>query len=106
MRRGWQLMMGISVGVLLGSPGHSLGGATVFDGVWHGTLSSRNYSAVPVTLIINQGVGVKLAGAVTLSSPCLRNADLALTTEGSNLVLAGEDSEGATITFRGSVDDK
>ena len=29
-----------------------------------------------VTLIIDQGVGVKLTGAVNLISPCIRNAEL------------------------------
>ena len=76
-----------------------------FAGVWHGTLSSRNYASVPVTLIINQGLDVKLTGAVNLISPCIRNADLDVTTTSSTIVLAGTDSEDDTITFKGSLND-
>jgi hypothetical protein len=73
-------------------------------GTWHGTFSSRNFASFPVTLVINQGVGVKLTGAVTLGSPCLRNANLQLTVSGFNVVLAGSGPKGDSITFRGTVD--
>ena len=76
-----------------------------FAGTWHGTLSSRNYTSVPVTLVINRGVDTKLTGAVNLISPCVRNADLDVTTTSSTIVLAGTDAEGDTITFKGSLND-
>jgi hypothetical protein len=79
--------------------------ASDFAGAWHGTLSSRNYESVPVTLLINQGVGAKLTGAVNLISRCLRDADLSVTTAGSNIVLAGTDPDGNTVTFKGSLND-
>ena len=61
-------------------------------------------ASVPVTLVINQGVGVKLTGAVNLGSPCLRNANLQLTVSGLNVVLAGSGPNGDSITFKGTVD--
>src|SRR5438094_10605708 len=70
----------------------SAGGATSpppLVGTWQGTFSSRNFASFPVTLVINQGVGVKLTGAVNLGSPCLRNANLQVTVSGLNVVLAG-----------------
>ena len=73
-------------------------------GTWHGTFSSRNYASFPVALVINQGVGVKLTGAVNLGSPCLRNAKLQITVSGLNVVLAGSDAKGDSITFKGTVD--
>lgn len=73
-------------------------------GTWHGTFSSRNYASFPVALVINQGVGVKLTGAVNLGSPCLRNANLQITVSGLNVVLAGSDAKGDSITFKGTVD--
>jgi hypothetical protein len=73
-------------------------------GTWHGTFSSRNFASFPVTLVINQGVGVKLTGAVNLGSPCLRNANLQLTVSGLNVVLAGSGPKGDSITFKGTVD--
>jgi hypothetical protein len=73
-------------------------------GTWQGRFSSRNFASFPVTLVINQGVGVKLAGAVNLGSPCLRSANLQVTVSGSNVVLAGSDANGDSITFKGTVD--
>src|SRR4051812_46306798 len=99
MRRSW-LRSVVSCVVILGAVAANPSAApTPFEGVWHGTLSSRNYAAVPVTLIINKGVGVKLAGALNLISPCLRDADLDVTMDGSNIVLAGSDPDGGTITL-------
>ena len=73
-------------------------------GTWHGRFSSRNFASFPVTLVINKGVGVKLAGAVNLGSPCLRSANLQITVNGSNVVLAGSNSTGDSITFNGTLD--
>jgi hypothetical protein len=75
-------------------------------GTWEGRFSSRNFASFPVTLVVNQGVGGRLTGAVNLISPCLRNANLQITIEGSNVVLAGQDPEGDTITFEGSLDEQ
>src|SRR5262249_42092913 len=69
-------------------------------GTWHGRFSSRNFASFPVTLVINKGVGVKLTGAVNLGSPCLKGANLQLTVNGLNVVLAGSDAKGDSITFR------
>ena len=73
-------------------------------GTWQGTFSSHNFASFPVTLVINQGVGVKLTGAVNLGSPCLRNANLQVTVNGSSVVLAGSSAGGDSITFNGTLD--
>jgi len=73
-------------------------------GTWQGRFSSRNYASFPVTLIINQGVGVKLTGAANLGSPCLRNANIQVTVSDLNVVLAGSDANGNSITFKGTID--
>jgi hypothetical protein len=73
-------------------------------GTWEGRFSSTNFASFPVTLVINQGVGVKLTGAVTLGSPCLRSANLQVTVSGANVTLAGSDANGNSITFKGEVD--
>ena len=73
-------------------------------GTWQGRFSSHNFASFPVTLVINQGVGVKLAGAVNLGSPCLKNANLQVDVNGSNVVLAGSNANGDSITFKGTID--
>jgi len=73
-------------------------------GTWHGRFSSRNFASFPVTLIINQGVGVKVTGAANLGSPCLRNANLQVTVSNLNVVVAGSDANGNSITFKGTID--
>jgi hypothetical protein len=73
-------------------------------GTWQGRFSSHNFASFPVTLIINQGVGVKLTGAVNLGSPCLSSANLQVTVSGLNVVLAGSNTKGDSITFKGTID--
>jgi hypothetical protein len=73
-------------------------------GTWQGSFSSRNFASFPVTLVVNQGVGVKLAGAVNLGSPCLKSANLQVTVSGPDVVLAGSNANGDSITFKGTLD--
>ena len=106
MRRFWPLSVCSLCVLPVFTPGwalHNPAAQTQFVGTWHGTLSSRNYASVPVTLIINQGVGVKLTGAVNHISRCIKNTDLDVTTTDSTIVLAGSDSDDNTITFKGSL---
>ena len=65
---------------------------SLLAGTWQGRFSSRNFASFPVTLVINQGVGVKLTGAVNLGSPCLRSANLQVNVNGSNVILAGSNA--------------
>jgi hypothetical protein len=106
-----RIVLLISILTPLGRAGSSViqaGGAATnpppLAGTWQGRFSSRNFASFPVTLVINQGVGVKLTGAVNLGSPCLRNASLQVTVSGLNVVLAGTGPKGDSITFKGSVD--
>ncbi len=73
-------------------------------GTWQGRFSSRNFASFPVTLVINPSAGVNLSGAVNLASPCLSSANLQVTVSGLNVVLAGSDANGDSITFKGTVD--
>jgi hypothetical protein len=80
------------------------GNPPALSGTWEGRFSSRNFASFPVTIVINPAVGVKLAGAATLGSPCLKGATLNLTVSGSKVVLAGTDAKGDSITFKGTLD--
>lgn len=45
-----------------------------------------------------------LIGESSLVSACLDNHRLEVTVTGSNIVLAGSDARGDTVTFRGTID--
>ena len=79
-------------------------GSSALTGTWTGRLSSRNFESFPVTLIINKTGTGKLRGAVNLISRCLKDATLEITMNGSNVVLAGSDPEGDTVTLNGTID--
>jgi hypothetical protein len=107
MSRLWLVSALSSVCVLGFLTAHSsLAAETDFKGTWQGRFSSRNHEPVPVTLIINQGVGAKLTGALNLISRCARNADLEVTTDGPYIELAGSDPDGDSITIKGVLDAK
>ena len=74
-------------------------------GTWTGRLSSHNYESFPVTLVVTKTGTGTLHGAVNQISRCLKDATLVFSANGSNVVLAGTDSEGDTVTLRGAVDD-
>lgn len=95
----------LSITVVLSLPARSaVAQAPSLTGTWEGKLSSRNYAPAPVILVINQGVGAKLAGAINRFSPCLQEADLEIEIKGSTIVVAGSDPDGNTLTLKGSVD--
>jgi hypothetical protein len=76
----------------------------VLTGTWTGRLSSHNYESFPVTLVITKvGTGT-LHGAIDHISRCLKDAMLLFTMNGSNVVFAGTDAEGDTVTLNGAVD--
>jgi hypothetical protein len=79
-------------------------GSSALTGTWTGRLSSRSFESFPVTLIINNTGTGKLRGAVNLISRCLKDATLEITMNGSNVVLAGSDPEGDTVTLNGTID--
>jgi len=74
-------------------------------GTWSGTLYSKHSNVVPftITVQINADPRGHLVGASTLSSDCLKGAQLQVTISGSQVVLAGSDEEGNSITVRGTM---
>jgi hypothetical protein len=71
-------------------------------GKWTGRVSSRNYASFVVTIDISTDAKAHLVGD---GSPCFSEADLVVTTSGSNAVtLAGSSKAGESITFKGTVD--
>jgi hypothetical protein len=80
--------------------------ATDFRGTWSGTFFSKHSNVAPftMTVVINPDSRGHLIGSSTLNSECLKGAQLEVTVTGSNIVLAGSDEEGDSMTVRGTVD--
>ena len=80
--------------------------ATDFRGTWSGTFFSKHSNVAPftMTVVINPDSRGHLIGSSSLNSECLKGAQLEVTVTGSNIVLAGSDEEGDSITVRGTVD--
>jgi hypothetical protein len=84
----------------------SLYAATDVKGRWSGTFAS-NHSGVAsftITVVINADSKGRIVGSSDLTSHCLKGAQLQVTVTGSNVVLAGIDKAGDTMTLRGSLD--
>src|SRR3984893_5124031 len=80
--------------------------ASVVKGIWSGTFISRNSAISPftITVKINQNSVGHLIGDASLVSDCLKSHRLEVTVNGSNVVLAGSDADGDTVTFSGTID--
>ena len=72
--------------------------ATAADvsGTWSGTFQSDHANMAPftITVVINPDAQGHLVGKSNLDSPCVKGIKLQVTTEGSNVTLAGSDDEG------------
>lgn len=80
--------------------------ASDLAGTWSGTFQSDHAHVAPftITVVINPDEKGQLIGKSDLESPCVKGIKLQVTIEGSNVVLAGSDEEGDSLTFRGSMD--
>jgi len=75
-------------------------------GTWSGTFVSRNSGIAPftITVKINKNSSGHLVGDASVVSDCLDSHKLEVTSNGPNVVLAGSDATGDTVSFRGTVD--
>ena len=76
-------------------------------GTWSGTFQSDHPNVAPftITIVINPDDRGHLVGKSSLESPCVKGIKLQVTTTGSNVVLAGSDEDGDSLTFRGTLDE-
>ena len=81
-------------------------GKTDLAGTWSGTFQSDHPNMTPftITVVIAADASGHLVGKSNLESQCVRGITLQVTTSGSNVVLAGSDDEGDSLTFRGTLD--
>jgi len=86
----------------------SAAGTTATDvrGTWSGTFFSKHSNVAPftMTVVINPDSRGHLIGTSSLNSDCLKGVQLEVTVTGSQVVLAGSDEEGDSMTVRGTVD--
>lgn len=75
-------------------------------GTWSGAFRSRYSDIAPLTIIavINPDASGHLIGKSSIISDCLKDADLQVTVNGSNVTIAGIDQDGDTVTFQGTID--
>ncbi|MGH9776694.1 MAG: hypothetical protein ACRD50_17330, partial [Candidatus Acidiferrales bacterium] len=77
------------------------------QGTWSGTFRSKHSHIAPftLTLVVNPTMHGHLINKSGLTSYCLlRDADLHVIVNGSNVALASTDEVGNTITFEGTID--
>jgi hypothetical protein len=75
-------------------------------GTWSGTFFSKHSNVPPftMTVVISPNSSGRLVGNSSLNSECLKGVQMQITVSGSNVVLAGSDEEGDSLTVRGTVD--
>lgn len=80
--------------------------AADIEGRWSGTFHSNHSDVAPfaITVIISPNSKGHLVGSSELNSNCLKGAQLQVKVTGSEVVLAGSDKDGNTMTLRGSLD--
>lgn len=76
------------------------------SGTWSGSFQSKHADKSPftMTIVVAPDSHGELVGTASLASDCFEDSVLHVTVEGSKVVLAGSDSQGDSITFRGSLD--
>jgi hypothetical protein len=80
--------------------------ASNMNGVWSGTLFSNhsNAGSFTITVVITSDSEGRFIGNSSLSSECLRGAQLQVKVTGAKIVLAGSDEEGDNLTIAGTLD--
>jgi uncharacterized protein YjdB len=75
------------------------------SGTWSGKFTPQDSTVAPFTMkvVIGRDSHGNLAGTSTLTSKCLKNAQVRVTVTGSTIVLAGSDEQGDSITVRGTL---
>ena len=75
-------------------------------GSWSGTFTSNHSDVQPffLSIIITSDSSGRLIGNSTLEAKCMKNANLNVTLNGSNIVFAGNDGHGDNLTIRGTLD--
>jgi len=79
--------------------------SSALQGTWSGAFFSKHSTAgFTLTVVIAPDSRGHLVGDSTLSSNCLKGAKLEVTATASNVVLAGSDAEGDSLTIHGTLD--
>ena len=75
-------------------------------GTWSGTFLSKNPRRSPftMTVVIAPGTDGQLLGTTSVAAECFKETVLHVSVNGSKVVLAGSDENGASVTFKGTLD--
>jgi hypothetical protein len=80
---------------------------TDLEGTWSGTFFSKNNDIAPMTITVKISPNGKahLIGDSTIASDCVKDVHrFEVSISGSNVVFAGSDEEGDSVTFKGTPD--
>ena len=100
------LLVFVMIAVVFASVPGSAQTASDIKGTWSGTFQSVHPDMTPftMTVVISANSSGHLVGVSDLVSECVRGVTLQVTVNGTNVVLAGSDPEGDSITLRGGLD--
>ncbi len=75
-------------------------------GTWSGTFLSKNPRRSPFTMTVEIAPGTdgQLLGTTSVAAECFKETVLHVSVNGSKVVLAGSDENGASVTFKGALD--
>jgi len=74
-------------------------------GTWSGTFQSKsNAPSFTMTIVIDRGAQGGLVAQSSQDSTCFKDLSLQVTVKGKQVVLAGSDDEGNSVTVRGKID--
>ena len=84
----------------------ALQGVPDVKGRWSGTFHSNHSGVDPftITVVIDADLKAHLVARSELTSACMKGAKLTVTITGSEVVLAGSDKDGDSMTLRGTLD--
>jgi len=102
----YALLMFLIAALCVSSPTAAGSPASDVQGTWSGSFQSDHPNMEPftMTVVITPDSSGHLVGVSDLVSECVRGIKLQVTVNGANVVLAGSDPEGDSMTLRGTVD--
>jgi hypothetical protein len=87
------------------TPGETQKAATAIAGTWSGAFQSNSTTPpFTMTVVIDRDAEGRLVGKASHDSTCFKDLIFQITVKGEQVVLAGSDGDGDSVTMRGKID--